>query len=341
MNKNILYILTLLLFIPILGSGQVVLSKEPTALKAKGFRVVKVSDQRTNQALKIQSPDGKQQTAKALEHYLATNLSQSKAGRPVVITLNELSLTETPGAGGRLEGQLKIRLTFGLEKNYGVDPLTEYQGGLKFVRQKNSLLSTESYIRSLLSASLTYFNNWLVNNENDNRKLATSVKVEFGDYTDRAEGDTIYYAANRPLTFADFRSKLRPPGNYAAFVIPGLVYDQDVKLVNGLLQVKLSFNAFLPKSASWMHPSSRNAYTLNHEQRHFDIARIIANDFRRKIMAAKLTPDTFESIINMQYLDSLRDMHVMQKAYDDETRHGLDTGTQSIWNQRIDQDLKK
>ncbi|MDB5009909.1 MAG: hypothetical protein JWQ06_698, partial [Mucilaginibacter sp.] len=82
-------------------------------------------------------------------------------------------------------------------------------------------------------------------------------------------------------------------------------------------------------------------YALNHEQRHFDIVKIITEQFKQKVLAEKLTPDTFEAFINMQYLDSYRDMDAMQKAYDKETSHGINRFVQTEWNDRIDKELKK
>jgi hypothetical protein len=58
------------------------------------------------------------------------------------------------------------------------------------------------------------------------------------------------------------------------------------------------------------------------------------------MMAKKLTPDNYEALLNMQYLDSYRDMNVMQKAYDDETNHGINQSAQDTWNAKIDKELK-
>jgi hypothetical protein len=105
--------------------------------------------------------------------------------------------------------------------------------------------------------------------------------------------------------------------------------------------VKITLKAFLPKSASWANYNGRDDYTLNHEQRHFDITKIISQDFKRRLQVQKLTPDNYEAIINMQYLDSLRDFDAMQKQYDGETAHGTNFAAHSAWNSRIDSELKK
>ena len=68
--------------------------------------------------------------------------------------------------------------------------------------------------------------------------------------------------------------------------------------------------------------------------------KIISEQFKQKILAKPLTPDTYEAIINIQYLDSYRDMTAMQKAYDKETAHGMNRIAQEAWNQRIDKELK-
>ncbi len=97
---------------------------------------------------------------------------------------------------------------------------------------------------------------------------------------------------------------------------------------------------YVAKSDSWVG-NLRDDYGLNHEQRHFDIARVITRQFQKKISAAGLTPDTYEAFISMQYLDSYRDMNALQKAYDKETRHGINEQAQSVWNKKIDEMLRE
>ena len=76
---------------------------------------------------------------------------------------------------------------------------------------------------------------------------------------------------------------------------------------NGIIDLKLEMKVCLPKSACWVRDGSRNNYTLNHEQRHFDIVEIIAEQFKTKILQENLPVNNFDGPINVDYLDAIRD----------------------------------
>jgi hypothetical protein len=335
---KISFFLPLLLLFSLPLVGQVILQDEPIPLTPSGFYIASVEDERSQKS-SILGKDLQGGGAVSLYRYLTRNLPRNKTKRPVIIKIKELSLTEAQ-INGSMDGHVQLQLSFGLEKDYGFEHLVDYRGGLKYKRNQADKTSIERYIRPLITASLTYFNDWVRDNEPVNRKLATAVKFNFTDYTEQPEGDTIYYARNRPLTFKDFQSRNRPRANYGAFVIPGMGYAQEAKIVKGVIMVNISMKAFLPKSAAWVNEGNKDDYTLNHEQRHFDIAKIIAEQFKQKVQDAKLTPDTFEGFMTMQYLDSLRDLHTMQTAYDQETGHGMNRPVQERWNAKIDQLLQ-
>ncbi|WP_432713331.1 hypothetical protein [Pedobacter sp.] len=276
-----------------------------------------------------------------VRNYVKQYVYKNAARRPVVLILKELKLTENAVVAQRVNGHISLVLSFGLQKNYGVEHLVDYKGKLNFNRMAKDTAVIERYLPSLLKAGLLFFNDWMIKSVNTNRKLASNVKIRFTTYSEKAEGDTIYYAKSRPLTWADFQSKNRPTGYFQAYVIPGIGYEQTAQLVNGTIEVDLKVKAFLPKSASWAESAGRDEYALNHEQRHFDMVKIISEQFKQKIIANKLTPDNYEAIINMEYLDSLRDLDAMQKAYDKETAHGQNRIAQADWNERIDKELLK
>lgn len=155
---------------------------------------------------------------------------------------------------------------------------------------------------------------------------------------EKPEGDSIYYSAKRLLTWDDFKSKI-PNSRYDAEVFPSIGYDERTDVTNGVINVGLAIKVSLPKSAAWVRNGSMNDYTLNHEQRHFDIAKIAAEHFEQKLKVENLTTTNFEGIINVDYLDAYREMDALQKQYDDETRHGADQAEQERWNKKIDNEL--
>ncbi len=334
-------------------TGQIMLTDEPISLKPNGFYIESVTDQRAHKtavARLVVKKAGNQTameemnlgtgTGAAIGGYLDRNLPKNKTLRPVVISIKELSILEKSMGDGRVDGHIKVNLSFNLKKNYGLEHLIDYPGGLHYIRSEQNITSVERNLRSMLKGGLVYFNDWVKENDDSNKKLAKKVKIVFEDYTESPEGDTIYYRKDRPLTWSDFQSRLKPNGSYTASVMPSIGYNQQAEVENGTVNVRIVMKAYLPKSASWAGFTGRDEYALNHEQRHFDLVKIISEQFKQKVLAAKLTPDTFEAFINMQYLDSFRDMNAVQKAYDKETSHGMNRSAQEQWNRRIDRELE-
>jgi len=358
MQKKIYHFLFLFIGFILLTSfkayGPIVLLDEPLQFKPAGFYIAGVTDDRADRGavaqllikesatqIVMQDADLQGGMAEAISRFIEHNLPKDQTLNPVVISVKELKLTEAAVADGGVDGRVKLYLSFGLQKDYGVEQLVDYHGNLHYIRAANNTAAIEPRLRTILKAGLVYFNDWMKANDSDNRKLAKNVKFSFTDYAEQHEGDTIYYATNRPLTWADFQSQYKPSGRFEAEVMPGFGYDQQAEITKSVINVRLNLKAYVPKSACWANYTGRDAYALNHEQRHFDIVKIIVEQFKQKILAAKLTPDNYEGFINVQYFDSFRDMNAMQKAYDRETDHGLNQFAQAEWNDRIDRELKK
>lgn len=310
-------------------SAQVVLPDESLPFEPTEFYVAGVFNKSADQ------------NAAFIRRYLLSSLPRNRSLRPVTITIRELKLREIKENKGRVKGAINLYLSYGLQKAYGVEHLVEYNGKLNFIRSAADSAAISRHLRSIAKSGLVYFNNWIKANVNSNRKLAKNVTISFSDYAEQLEGDTIYYNAQRPLTWADFKSRNPASSRFQAVVLPGFGYNQEAKMSNGTIHVHLAVKTFLPKSAAWAAHTGRDTYALNHEQRHFDIVKIISEQFKHKLLAKELTPDNFEALINIQYLDSYRDMNVMQKAYDKETSNGMNRSAQLIWNDRIDKELLK
>jgi hypothetical protein len=357
-NKRTLTAPIFILFIVFLTSfsiqGTIALQDEKIAFKPTGFYVAAIEDGRVGKnaiaqllsktslgKMSVQATDLQGGLVSAIDKFIDRNLSRDQSQRPVVINIKELKITENQLDANRASGNVKLGLTFGLQKEYGTESLVNYQGGFTYTRLTDNVADVEIHLRKTLINSLVFFNNWMKVNTPTNVKLARKVVINFKDYEDKHEGDTIYYKVGRPLTFNDFQSKYTPRNpTYAAGVMPSIGYDEQAKTVDGTIYVSIEMKAYLPKSTCWVRYGYKDDYTLNHEQRHFDVVKIIAEQYKQKVLAARLTPDNYEAFINMQYLDSYGDMNAMQEAYDKETSHGRNTYAQAKWNDKIDKLFK-
>jgi hypothetical protein len=331
----------------------IVLQNEPLPFKPTGYYIAEIKDNRPQKTAiaqilvkgaankpNVQTVDLQGGAPTAIRKFVRSNLPKDERLLPVVIDISQMKLIETALPNNRVDGQIKFNLNFGIQKEYGTEALVTYQGGMHYIRSADNLNDIEPQLRKTLVNGLTFFNNWMKINTPAHIKLVKNVKINITNYTEKQEGDTIYYAANRPLTWDDFRSTYKQQGNYAAQVMPSMGYDQQNKVENGTVYVSLSMKTFLPKSTCWVNSYYKDDYTLNHEQRHFDIVKIVAEQYKKKILSEHLTPDTYEAFISMEFLEAYRNMNKMQKAYDDETRHGRDHDAQYRWNERIDKDLQ-
>jgi hypothetical protein len=335
------------------NKGSIALLDEPAPLKAAGYYIAEVTDDRAAKSpvaqLLMKAPDGKFITQSndlqggpqaAVSRFLAHNLSADASALPVVINIKEIKVIETMLTGNRVDGQIKLSLAFGLQKEYGTQPLVNYQGGMHYIRPVENTAAVEPQLRKTLLNGIIFLNTWLKNNQPHHVKLAKQVKISFTNYTEKHEGDTIYYSFKRPLTWADFQSHIASRSPYTAHIMPGIAYDQEARVTDGTVYVNVALKTYVPKSTCWVNPMTKDEYSLNHEQRHFDIVKVIAERYKHKVLTEPLTPETYEAFINMEYLEAYREMYNMQKAYDKETSHGINTSAQSAWNDRIDKELK-
>ena len=329
----------------------IALTDERIPIAPKEFYISDVTDERADKGpiasimpagtnAKPYAVDLKGGALSAIKQFIKINLPKNKELRPLIISLKKVSIKETALAGNLVEGRVALIFSFYLDKG-GDDQihLGDYSGSAVYKRDATQTQNIGPTLQRVLVNGLAYVNTWMNQQAETNIKLARGVKVSFSDYEEKPEGDSIYYSVKRPLTWADFQSKI-PTSKYAAEVFPTLGYEQHAKIVKGILELHLTVKACLPKSACWVKDASRSDYALNHEQRHFDIVKIAAEHFKQKLAAGKLTVDNYEGTVNMEYLDALREMNNLQKQYDDETSHGIDKGEQGKWNLRIDKELK-
>jgi hypothetical protein len=170
--------------------------------------------------------------------------------------------------------------------------------------------------------------------------MARGIEVHFTDYTLNADEDTLFYDPARLLSWNDFRAPLTRPSKYAASVFPSFSYEGWSEVINGIVHIRLTTKVFVLRNSSWVKEGARDAYGLEHEQRHFDIVKLVVERFKRKIRSDKLSLKSYNSEIQYEYIESFREMNRLQEQYDGETRHGLDQAAQERWNRRLEHELR-
>ena len=334
----------------------IVLFGERLALTPKEFYISNVIDERENHdpiaqiistvaskssAPKTYAVDLRGGMLPAVKQFIMRSLTADTTLLPVIIGVKQISVIEKALPGGRAEGHITVAMAYYLDKGDGEkNHLTDFNGSGLYNRPAGAPQQIEPTLRKVLQNGLIYLNSWMNKQAAGNIKLAKGVALKFDKYDERAEGDTIYYNKNRPLRWSDFQSKI-PNSKYEAEVFPIIGYDERNEIINGIIVITITMKVGLPKSACWARQGSETSYALNHEQRHFDIAAIVAERFKRKLDKEVLSVGNYDGTINVDYLDAYREMNRLEKQYDDETNHGSNIAAQQMWNEKIDKDLNK
>ncbi len=330
------------------------LQPQPLPFVPAQFYIALVADQRPERgpvarlALMLNQPaqpvDLEGGVVSSVRAFVSQNLKQNKSLRPIALHIRQCRIAET-AVGNRVRGEFTYAVAFellgkdinGLETS---TRLTEYRGSASYTRPLGQLTVIEPTIRQALVASLHSLNTYMNREAKQNEKLATGIRVVFTDDTRITADDTVQYNPKRTLTWADFRAEPRRGSHYAAEVFTSFAYEGRSSVKEGIITLRLSAKSYMLKSSSWARPDARNAYALNHEQRHFDITKITAERFKRAVQPDSLTIEDYNSLIQHQFVESFREMNKLQKQYDDETNHSLNQAAQERWNRQIDAELR-
>ena len=172
-----------------------------------------------------------------------------------------------------------------------------------------------------------------------------SQKVVVHAYMDNkkssSKSDTIYYNFNQQLTWEDFQGK--PDMNHfgGAVTASGFAFDSEMNFDGKTLFIDINVYTYFSKNNSWKKRDINSAYHLVHEQHHFDITRLGAEQLIEELSKAKFTVDNYKSLTNSIFEKSYRENNQLQLQYDRETAHSLNVEKQNEWNSRIAAAIKE
>jgi hypothetical protein len=148
----------------------------------------------------------------------------------------------------------------------------------------------------------------------------------------------IYYKHSQLLAINNFEKIPEQGTNVIAITNSGFAFKAAYKKETDkpailVITVTCSFD----KTQSWMKPAGQNKYTLNHEQRHFDITYISCALFIKSLRATTFNQINYFENIQSIYKLAIADMGKLQQQYDAETNNGINQQQQMLWNKKIDQ----
>ncbi|WP_162416390.1 DUF922 domain-containing protein [Cyclobacterium roseum] len=277
----------------------------------------------------------------ALENYLFGVLPQNDQLRPIIVRIKDLKIVETlqDTGTGVVSGEVFLDFSFELDREGELVHLLDFQGGASYKRGVRQFYLIGPVLKRSINNSLKYFNDWIENESDKDIKLLRNVTVRVRDYQQEAKDDTVFYDPKRPLTWEDFTGRPRF-SNYTASIFASIGYEGNSWIEEGQVIVDLTFKTYMLKSSSWVK-GDNNSYGLNHEQRHFDIAKIVVERLKERVRQLNLQPHNYDRNVSFHYLEAYREMNRLQEQYDRETAHGLNGRAQERWNKKIDEELAR
>ena len=167
------------------------------------------------------------------------------------------------------------------------------------------------------------------------------VTVFMQDRVATSASDTIYHDISKRLAWKDFQGVPDTKHFGGAVTASGYAFDADIKMEGKIIYLNIGVYVFFNKSQSWRKPTITSDYHLLHEQVHFDITRLGAENFIKELVNAKFTKENYNQVLDSVFDQSYRENIAMQEQYDKETQHSINRQVQLKWNDRIAEEMKK
>ncbi|MGI4886811.1 MAG: DUF922 domain-containing protein [Janthinobacterium lividum] len=146
----------------------------------------------------------------------------------------------------------------------------------------------------------------------------------------------IAWAANRPLTWADFQGRPKFGEPEAALT--------SADLLSGAKCADFVFSAIVTPTfdpgTSWVRDAkSSSPALLRHEQLHFDLTEVYARRLRQKLKTANLDCQKLQPAFNRLTQAVYDQWSNEENRYDVDTHHGLNAAKQAFWEKQVQQQL--
>lgn len=290
-----------------------------------------------NQLIKAKIKNG---LSDGIKTFYSNSIKKTDSDRAIQLKVLEFSITEKQQSSKVASGELKIKFGYFLKTSFEPVHLADYEAGITYKRSIHRMDLIGQILNRGLVNSIVFFNDWINDNATVNRKLAKTVRLEILEKKKKSDQDTVFYDFNRPLSWSDFREKPSRTSGYNATIFTSLAMEGSPFMEEGVLVFPIEIKVYMLPESSWAKSQGKSDYALNHEQRHFDVTRVVGNRLINRLKDLEVTPENYEAMVNDAYFDSYREMNRLQEIYDAKTRHGLDKDAQSRWNTIIDQALK-
>ncbi len=161
-----------------------------------------------------------------------------------------------------------------------------------------------------------------------------AINVKYDTLMAKNSKDTITFLTSTKLNWNDFKGKPKAELNVAAISNVGFKYDADIAETNNTITINIKVASFFIRSKSWKLNTATD-YILEHEQLHFDIARVAADLFIKNIRRRKMNIDNFDTQLAAAYNEAWSEFSTLQRNYDSESNHSINKAQQEQWHTKV------
>ncbi|WP_339612027.1 DUF922 domain-containing protein [uncultured Planktosalinus sp.] len=151
---------------------------------------------------------------------------------------------------------------------------------------------------------------------------------------------TIPWNEQQLLSWEDFQGTPDTNSSFAALTHSGIVFNYGVTIENNNILLTTEVEAFFYPEMSWAKPDKINNHILKHEQAHFNITELYARKLRKAFAQYKVTKN-YQKDLPAIFTKLNQERRQMQAKFDKETNHSIDVEKEQLWQQYIQEELKK
>jgi len=157
--------------------------------------------------------------------------------------------------------------------------------------------------------------------------------LSFPISTQTAKGKEI---RNRDVVWSDFTGPVDRTSERFAYTYWITTYSFSPPAFNGnKARVQVAVRLFLDP-ISWVKQDKRSARLLKHEQGHFRLGRICADEIEDTINSTDFSRNNYQKEIDALYWKIIDKYRALNKQYDLDTNHFRNLKQQAIWDKKLD-----
>ena len=141
------------------------------------------------------------------------------------------------------------------------------------------------------------------------------------------------------ISWDDFQAEPVEDSWFLAQIYWGVSYNTKVKDIPAGFKVEVCAYCYINKARSWV--KSEYEELLEHEQGHFNIGHLCALAFQKKVQRTKFNPKNYRQEVQRMYDENMREYCEMERNYDKETCHMMDSEMQRKWKNDLQEKLKE